>query len=349
MSEIEKRRRAYELAVVEHFRSSEIEKRRRLYELEDRVSDVQPSEVEKLKLLYETEEKLLGRFKHRFWIILILGSLGVVGAIYALVERTVNQVATGPLKEIEKKLTESNLLSEKAKAAATTAAGSADQVNAQLSLRQKDVEDLQEKAKVVEKQFGVVMDRINAEARNAATRSTQDFKAAQERISNLEGLVKKIGDENEATRKATADYAKKVALLEGQIEKNQKRFAENSKYTVWISFVPEQKALAQQVQNVLANVGFKASVRESSTVGKGNSLVYWSQEETKARDILDLVKPIIKDVQPTRLADMETKTDIWKWRPPDKQTKTGLPGYFSFLDDVVGGGYRSAFLLQLGS
>ena len=76
------------------------------------------------------------------------------------------------------------------------------------------VEDLKGKATGVEKQFGLVKEQISAEGKNAALRSGQDFKAIQERISGLEALVKKIGDENDATRKATADYAKQVAVLE---------------------------------------------------------------------------------------------------------------------------------------
>jgi hypothetical protein len=266
--------------------SSKIEKRRQAYELEDRVNDLEPSEVEKRKLLYELDDQLLALFKRRFWIVLILGSIGVLGAIYGLVKLAVDQVATGPLKEIEKNLTQAELLATRAKTAAATTSDAADQVTAKVSVLKQGLQDLEKQAAGVDQQFRYVKDQITAEGKNAALRSTQDFKAVQERISSLEALVKKIGDENDATRKATADYAKKVAVLESQIERNQKRFAENSQYTVWISFVSEKKALAQEVQNLLASVGFKAPLTELSAKGadetKGASLAYLAQDETKA-------------------------------------------------------------------
>jgi hypothetical protein len=198
--------------------SSEIEKRRQAYEREDRVYDLQPSEAEKRELLHELQDGVWKFVKERaWWTAVIFGVFGVFGVpllIYTLVERTVDRVAVVPLKAVEKNLTQAELLAERAKKAASDAAAAAAEVNAQ-------VEDLKGKATGVEKRFGLVTEQINAEAKNAALRSTQDFKASQERISRLEALVKKIGDENEATRKATADYAKQVTVLEAQIEKNR--------------------------------------------------------------------------------------------------------------------------------
>src|SRR5262249_49238779 len=214
--------------------------------------------------------------------------------------------------------------------------------NAHVSLLTKGLEDLKTQATGVEKQFGLVTERINAEGKNAALRSSQDFKAVQERISSLEALVKKIGDENEATRKATADYAKKVSTLESQIERNQKRFAENSQYTVWIRFEPEQKTLAQEAQNVLANVGFKATLTELKTEtaeasagdrAKDNSLGYFAQDETKAQEILALIKPIIKDVRSVKLSSSPTTFPF----------KSKIPL------EILGWGHGNSFFLNLRS
>src|SRR4030095_4229676 len=134
---------------------------------------------------------------------------------------------------------------------------------------------------------------------------------------------------------------KKVAVLESQIDKNQKRFAENSQYTAWISFAPEQKALAQEVQNVLANVGFKASLTALSTERaekkKGNSLYYWASEEAKAQEILALVKPMIKDVQSVKVPESGRPT----------KTTSVLPGILGGVTGFYLAG--SGFYLELGS
>src|SRR5262249_16257433 len=183
--------------------SPEIEKST-VYECEDRVYDPQPSEVEKRELLYETHAKLLKLFKQQFWWVFILAASIVGGLIYSIAYTVVDRFAAVPLKAVEKNLAQAELLAERVKAAQTAAEGALAQMNAQLSLRQKDAQDLQEKFTDVDKQFAFFTERMNAEWKNAALRSTQDFKAAQDRIARLETLVKQIGDENKDTRKAYA-------------------------------------------------------------------------------------------------------------------------------------------------
>src|SRR5262249_1186017 len=189
--------------------SPEIEKST-VYECEDRVYDPQPSEVEKRELLYETHAKLLKLFKQQFWWVFILAASIVGGLIYSIAYTVVDRFAAVPLKAVEKNLAQAELLAERVKAAQAAAEAGADQVKAQLSLRQKDAQHLQEKFTGVDKQFDFFTERMNAEWKNAALRSTQDFKANQERISRLEALVKKMGDENEANQKAYADYKKQI-------------------------------------------------------------------------------------------------------------------------------------------
>jgi hypothetical protein len=307
--------------------SSEIEKRRQAYEREDRVYDLQPSEVEKRKLLYELEDELRKLIRRHAWWIFILGSTVVLGAIYTSVKIVVDQVAATPLKEIQKNYAQAELMAERAKKGASDAMDAAGQANAQ-------VEDLKGKATGVEKRFGLVTEQINAEAKNAAARSNLDFKATQERISRLEALVKKIGDENEATRKAYADYKKQIDEITAETARNQKRFAENSQYTVAIFFFPDQRPLAQKVQNVLANVGFKATLAAGPPPGvlgstdpatgeqsKGNTLRYSPDNEMKAQEISALIKPIIKDV---RLLAEPPKIPT----PPGQTPPTPPPEFF---------------------
>src|SRR5215831_14199963 len=131
--------------------SSEIEKRTRAYELEDRVPDLQPSEAEKRELLHETEEKLLKLFKRRFWWAFFIGVAAIWGAIKVVVDV--------PLKDVEKKLAQAEFAADRAKTDAATAEGALAQMNAQLSLRQKDVQDLQEKVKDIEKRFGLATEQ----------------------------------------------------------------------------------------------------------------------------------------------------------------------------------------------
>jgi hypothetical protein len=321
--------------------SSESEKRRQTYEREDRVPDLQPSEVEKRTLLYELEDELRKLIRRRFWIFLFFGAVVGYGAIKLVVE----QVAATPLKEIQKEYAQAQLMAELAKKGASDAMDAAGQVNAQLSLRQKDVDDLQQKAKVVEKQFGLVTEQINAAAKNAEVRSGQDFQANQERISRLEALVKKIGQENEASRKAYADYKEQIDKITAETARQQKRFAENSRYTVVISSSPEQRPLAEKVQNELAIVGFKASLIPVPPPGvpastdpatgepwKGNHLTYSPESEMKAQEILALIKPIVKDVR------------LRLWEPPKIPRVPGGPP-IPLPPEM----FRNQFSINLGS
>lgn len=287
-----------------------------------------PDEVDKRRLLYEIEDRLWELVKRRAWIIGVIG----VGGIWGLVHFTVRQVADRPLQDLQKQLVQAEILADRAKGAAAAASGAADQVTGQLASLQASIQSLKDQAKGVEDQFRLVSERINADAKNAALRSEKDFSAAQQRISALEALVKKIGEENEATRKATADYAKKVAALESKIEKEQKRFAENSAYTVWIQFIPDKKSLAQEVQSRLASAGFKAPLSEILKLvieffpgaSKGTSLAYLPQSESKAQEVLALIRPILKDVQTRKLAERPEKL-------PDTPTKIPWVKEFSLF------------------
>jgi hypothetical protein len=291
--------------------SSEIEKRRRAYEREDRVYDLQPSEAEKRELLYETEEKLWKLIKNKLWwstvIVGVFGVLGVLGGvlgvpllIHTLVERAVERVAATPLNETKKEYAQAHLMAELAKKGASDAMDAAGQAKTQ-------VQDLTSRAAGVEERYGLLTERINAEWKNATLRSTDQFKAAQERISRLEALVKKIGAENEDSRKAYADYKKQIDEITAETAKSQQRFAENSQYTVLISYSSEQRPLAQKVQSALANKGFKAQLLPLGAPGPidpatgelstGNSLTYSPESEMKAQEILTLIKSFIKDVR----------------------------------------------------
>lgn len=126
-------------------------------------------------------------------------------------------------------------------------------------------------------------------------RSPRDFDAVQIRIAALEVLVK-IGEDNAATRKATAEYAKQIATLESKVEQEQKRFSENSAYTVSISF-NQKKAIATGLQGRLTALGFRAFAQELPLLGRGNVLTYTEEGEAKAQEVLTLIKPIVKDVQ----------------------------------------------------
>src|SRR5262249_15783078 len=274
----------------------------------------EPSDVEKRKLLYELEDELWKLIKNRAWIVGVFGLTGIVG----LVTLTVKQLADSPLQEIQKKLVEANLLAERAKASATDANGASEQVRTQFGSLTASLQGLKDQAKGVEDQFRLVLERINAEAKTAAARREKDSSAIQQRISALEDLVKKIGEENEATRKATADYAKKVGSVEAQIEQEQKRFAENSQYTVRIQFAPAQKGLAQQLQARLSGAGFKVPIIDmpvsklpsiklpsDPSIKSENVLLYTPQSENKAQEVLALLKPFITGIQARKAPELE--------------------------------------------
>jgi predicted phage tail protein len=268
-----------------------------------------------------------------------LAALGVLGAIYPIVQAVVERVAATPLKEIEKKYAQAELLADRAKKAASDAAGAADQATTQaaqattqVSSLTKGVQDLRDRATGVEKQFGLVGDQI-AEANNTAARRQTDFKATQDRLAKLEALVKNIGAENEASRNAYAEYKKEIDKVTAETARQQKRFAENSQYAVIIASSPEQRPLAEKVQNELAVMGFKASLMGLPTTAPpaglpgpswgpstdpGNTLTYPPDSEMKAQEILAVIKHIIKDV---RLRSAEPP----KIPPPPGQTATASP------------------------
>jgi hypothetical protein len=321
--------------------SSDIEMRRQIWEREDRVNHMEPSEVQKRTLLYELEDHLKKLFLRRAWI---LGIVGIFG-LYILARFVVEQYAATPLKEIEKKYAQAELLADqigkkyaqaelladRAKKAASDAQGAADQATTQaaqattqMSSLTKGVQDL--------------ADQI-AEGKNAAGRSNLDSQATQQRISRLEALVKNISAENEVTRKAYAHYKKQIDKITAETASNQKRFAENSRYTVLIVSSPEQRPLAEKVQNELADVGFKASLLGLPPVAApagappgwvppwppwgpstdpGNTLTYTPDNEMKAQEILARIKPILKDVR------LESKEPP-KIPPPPGQTATVSP------------------------
>jgi hypothetical protein len=266
-------------------------------------------EAEKRKLLYEIEDELWKLLRRRAWIGVLIGA----GGLWAAVNFAVREVADRPLQDVRNQLMKAEFLVERVGAAAAAASGVADQVKTQLASLTVSIQSLKDEAKGVEERFGVVRERISAEAKNAALRSEKDFSAVQQRIVALEALVKRFGEENEATRKATADYARKIAELESKIEKEQKRFAENSTYTIWISFIPDKKALALELQSRLASVGFKALFTPSLGMAippKGSSLNFVPQSEPKVQEVLALIRPVVKDIEARKLDAKSTKIKL---------------------------------------
>lgn len=283
-------------------------------------------EVKKRTVLYEMEDELWRLVKRRVWIFVI--TFAVIGAsgIWAIVHFTVQQVADRPLKDLQKQLVNADVQVEGAKTAATASRKAADEATMSLAALQASIQGLRDQAKAVENQFTLVSQQINAASENAARRSQQDFNAVQQRIAGLEALVKKIGEENDATRKATADYAKQVAALETRVEREQKRFAENSGYTVSIFFDPSKKALATELQSRLAALGFRAPVHEVRAL-KGNSLTYQSQSDVKAQEVLALLKPVVKDVQVKKFSELGLTKELAEIFPGVERYKSPLIGW----------------------
>lgn len=249
-------------------------------------------------LIRRLETEVMSRLKWRFWIgALVVALLGFFG---------VREMLRGFVDTEVKAAQRAAILAEESAKKATTAT---DEASKQTQSYIKTVETLQGEAQKVDAQFVAVRQRITADAKNAALRSEKDFSAAQQRLAALEALVKQIGEENEVTRRATADYAKKVATLENRIEREQKRFAENSAYTVWISFIPDKKSLALDIQSRLASAGFKAPLTEITSkileASKGTTLTYLAAGESKAQEVLAVVKSILKDVQTKKLPDAD--------------------------------------------
>lgn len=171
----------------------------------------------------------------------------------------------------------------------------------------------------------LVMGQIDAAAPNASMRSDKDFTAMQTRISSLETLVKKIGEENEATRSATAAYEKRLAGIQAQMEKEQRRFVENSGYSVTISFPPQKRDLAGQIQARLAASGFRASLSPiderhiTARIAASQNTMWFSEEiEGKAPEVLALlIRPLLKEITTVKFTRQQTQTTfgIEEWRP----------------------------------
>src|SRR5690349_11423924 len=120
------------------------------------VGRVNVEDIEKRKLLYEIEDELWSLLKRRAWIIALLG----LGGIWIAVHYTVQQVAEGPLKELEKQLVRAEVQAEEAKRANTAATSAAEQVAASVSTLQATIQSLNGQAKAVEDQFKLVKEQI---------------------------------------------------------------------------------------------------------------------------------------------------------------------------------------------
>jgi len=254
-------------------------------------------EIKKRRLLYEVEDELWRLIKRRAWIVVVFLALVGVGGLWAAVHVTVRQVADGPLKDLQRQLIQAELQAESARKANAEATTAANQARADLTSLQGTIQALRNEAKSVEDKFGLVSQQIDAAAKNAALRSQRDFNAVQERISALETLVKRIGDENAATRQAAAEYAKQIAALENKFDREQKRFAENSAYSISIFAVSEKRVLAQEIQRRLASVGFRVTLSELPLKVDKTTLTYHEKNEAKAKEILSMLGTSLKDVQ----------------------------------------------------
>lgn len=294
-------------------------------------------EVRKRDLLYGMEDELWKLIKRRVITAGILVVVIAAGGLWVAVELVVQRVAETPLRDFQKEVIRAEVQADAAKRASDGAKASAEQLSAGLETLNKTLQALNEQARAVGQQFAQQQQEIDAASRNAALRSQRDFNIIQQRIRELETLVRKIGDENDATRKATVEYAKQVAALETKIEKEQKRFAENSEFTLSIAYDPSKKALATEAQNRLTIAGFRVTVRESKTLAgiKGNSLLYQTQSEAKAQDVVALMKPLIKDLQ-VRKVPSDPNVGFPEYKSGteriDKSPFPYLPLYAAILD-----------------
>jgi chromosome segregation ATPase len=292
-----------------------------------------------------------------FWTLvkrrLVITGLAVLlisaGGIWVAAELVVQRVAETPLRELQKEVVRAEIQADGAKRASDTAKTSAEHVTAGLNGLNTILEGLGEQAKAIESRFALMNEQINAASDNARRRSQQDFDAVQRRIAALEALVKQIGEDSAASRKATAEYAKQIAALESKVERDQKRFAENSAYTVSILFDPSKKGLATEVQARLAALGFRAPLHElPSNAAKGNSLSYQaSTGDAKAQEVLALLKPLVRDLQEKKLAVPEKSEPSISKKTFDKlEFKPAAGIVFSLL---MSGLDPKSLQLQLGA
>src|SRR5690349_5398542 len=193
------------------------------------MAELKPEELE---MVYTMEEKLWAIVKRRIIVTGVLIAVAGIGGIWGAIELVVARVAETPLKNVQKEIIRAEVQAESAKRASDVAQASSEQVTKGLNALNTTLESLGGQAKAVETQFKLMKEDINAASENARLRSKQDFGAIQSRISALESLVKQIGVDSAASRKAAAEYAKQIAALEIKVGSDQKRFADNSLYTI---------------------------------------------------------------------------------------------------------------------
>jgi hypothetical protein len=267
-------------------------------------------EAETLIAAHQLEDVFWGLVKRRFVItglaVLVIGA----GVVLVAVETVVQRAVETPLRELQKEVIRAEVQADAAKRANEAAATSSEQVTAAATALNTTLKALAERANAIDIQFNRVTEQINATSENASLRSQRDFNALQNRIAGLEVLVKKIGEENAATRKAAAEYASQVATLGAKVEREQKRFAENSAYTVSVFFDPSRRAIATELQGRLTALGFRAPILEVPGIAvKGkNLLTYHGESEAKAQEVLGLVKPLVKDLQLTKAPEIVSKS-----------------------------------------
>jgi hypothetical protein len=264
-------------------------------------------DLEKLRILRDMEDELWALAKRRGWMVLLIVGLVGIGGVWALVNQLVARAIERPIEESRARIIDMQVQTELTKRAGAAAGSVADQASGQLKVLTTAIEGLQRQADGVNTQFKLVTGQIDAATRNAAIRSTNDFKALQDRIAGLEKLVKTIAEDSQASKRAALEYEKKLAALQSQIENEQRRFAENSKYVVTVSYVKPKRDIASQVQARLSALGFRVSVVSDdfypfsgfskTTKPSQTTLTYPPDTESKAQEITEAIKPLVGEIR----------------------------------------------------
>jgi hypothetical protein len=254
--------------------------------------------------LFELEDEFWGLVRRRIVVTGLVALIIGAGGGWAVIELVVQRNVETPLRDLQKELVRAEMQAQGARSASETARASAEQVTSTANALKDTLQDLGQQASSVEERYKAVRAEIDAASQTERRRSQQDSVAIQQRITALEALVRRLADDNVASRNATADYQRKITELEQKVEGEKKRFADNSGYTVSIVFDPSRKNLATEVQARLAVLGFRAPLHEQpANAVKGNTLTYQPSSEAKAQEVISALKPLVKDIQEKKMAE----------------------------------------------
>lgn len=255
-------------------------------------------------------EKWMKDMKWRYWgALLVYGVVGTTSG-YALIE---SKVTSTVHESVEKSLAEVRQAAYRAVEAAAVAESKTKEAQEKIDKAKDKAERfttkaeeyadrvalLDKRAQDVNASFIVVQRALHAETENVRGGSVREINVITDRLSHLEALVAELGKMSEQSRNAVAKYQRNLDKRAETARNEEKEFAENSEYLIWVFYSKGLRGPADAVVKKLREAGFRTTsidvtserlfwVRTGLSPG-GKMIRYMSGEEKKAYQVRKLL------------------------------------------------------------